>query len=166
MAHQRDLTHCVEGHEFTPENTYITPSTGHRKCRACQKARRQMERIRAGHPDLRKPGPKPARVDLSWFTTAELEAAYRNRDDMSWRDLAACLTDKPHSEWTDQWFVTRGVTSDVADRAQAICEGCPVRLECLAFGLWEKYGTWGGMSERARRRLRVGIEPQSPRRVA
>jgi len=161
MAHQRDLTHCIEGHEFTPENTYVNPTTGHRKCRTCQKAAK-----RTGRPPGRRPGPQSRPVDLSWFTTAELEAAYRNRDDMSWRDLAACLTDKPHSEWTDQWFVTRGVTSDVSARAISICEGCPVRLECLAFGLWEKYGTWGGMSERARRRLRVGIEPQSPRRVA
>lgn len=28
-------THCKRGHEFTPENTYITPSTGGRNCRQC-----------------------------------------------------------------------------------------------------------------------------------
>lgn len=28
-------THCIHGHEFTPENTYIRPSTGHRYCRTC-----------------------------------------------------------------------------------------------------------------------------------
>ncbi len=27
-------THCVHGHEFTPENTYDTPA-GYRKCRRC-----------------------------------------------------------------------------------------------------------------------------------
>jgi predicted transcriptional regulator len=32
------LTHCVHGHEFTPENTRITP-IGHRSCRACEKTR-------------------------------------------------------------------------------------------------------------------------------
>ena len=32
-------THCKRGHEFTPENTYIT-STGSRSCRACLQAHR------------------------------------------------------------------------------------------------------------------------------
>lgn len=30
-------THCKHGHEFTPENTYINPGTGKRKCRTCQR---------------------------------------------------------------------------------------------------------------------------------
>lgn len=33
-------THCVNGHEFTPDNTYIrTRPEGGRECRACRKAR-------------------------------------------------------------------------------------------------------------------------------
>ncbi|GGV36565.1 hypothetical protein GCM10010293_39900 [Streptomyces griseoflavus] len=32
-------THCVNGHEFTPENTYIKPASGHRDCRACIRTR-------------------------------------------------------------------------------------------------------------------------------
>lgn len=35
-------THCKRGHEFTPENTYITPQ-GWRQCRACH---REKERCR------------------------------------------------------------------------------------------------------------------------
>lgn len=31
------VTHCPHGHEFTPENTYLTPA-GHRKCRCCHAA--------------------------------------------------------------------------------------------------------------------------------
>lgn len=31
-------THCVNGHEYTPENTYIRPN-GQRDCRACGSAR-------------------------------------------------------------------------------------------------------------------------------
>ncbi len=33
--HRRRVTHCPRGHEYSPENSYITPS-GARKCRACQ----------------------------------------------------------------------------------------------------------------------------------
>lgn len=35
----RDATHCIHGHEFTAENTYIAPSTGQRVCRTCTRAR-------------------------------------------------------------------------------------------------------------------------------
>jgi hypothetical protein len=30
-------THCVNGHEFTAENTYIFPRDGTRQCRACRR---------------------------------------------------------------------------------------------------------------------------------
>lgn len=36
--HQSSKTHCDNGHEFTPENTYRRPS-GTRDCRACIRAR-------------------------------------------------------------------------------------------------------------------------------
>lgn len=37
-----DKTHCIHGHEFTPENTYVAKS-GQRHCRECSR-RRQRER--------------------------------------------------------------------------------------------------------------------------
>ena len=32
---QAAITHCVRGHEFTPENTYQPPGTNKRQCREC-----------------------------------------------------------------------------------------------------------------------------------
>lgn len=32
-------THCPHGHEYSEENTYRSPSSGHRQCRTCIKAR-------------------------------------------------------------------------------------------------------------------------------
>jgi WhiB family redox-sensing transcriptional regulator len=40
-----------------------------------------------------------------------------------------------------------------ATEAKAICAGCPVRGACLDYALegHERYGVWGGLSERERR---------------
>jgi hypothetical protein len=37
-------THCPQGHEYSAENTYITPSTGARICKACSKAHKSKWR--------------------------------------------------------------------------------------------------------------------------
>ena len=41
------------------------------------------------------------------------------------------------------------------NRAKAVCQGCPVRTECLADALDNRveFGVWGGMTERERRAL-------------
>jgi hypothetical protein len=41
--------------------------------------------------------------------------------------------------------------------ARAVCERCVVRSECTAFALelGTRFGVWGGLSERERRRLRL-----------
>ena len=40
--------------------------------------------------------------------------------------------------------------------AKEVCRGCEVRHDCLEFALQngEKFGIWGGLSERERRRIR------------
>ena len=42
-------------------------------------------------------------------------------------------------------------------RAKAVCAGCPVREACLEFALAndERWGVWGGTSERQRRAMRA-----------
>jgi len=37
-------THCAEGHEFTPENTYVYPDGRHRECRTCKRNRDRARR--------------------------------------------------------------------------------------------------------------------------
>jgi WhiB family transcriptional regulator, redox-sensing transcriptional regulator len=40
--------------------------------------------------------------------------------------------------------------------AKRVCTTCPVRAECLEYALGndERFGIWGGLSERERRRLK------------
>jgi hypothetical protein len=48
-AQRAAMTHCPKGHEFTPENTYVRPATGHRQCRACklERQRRHLKNKRS-----------------------------------------------------------------------------------------------------------------------
>jgi WhiB family redox-sensing transcriptional regulator len=41
------------------------------------------------------------------------------------------------------------------ESAQHVCQGCPVRTECLEYALLHRieHGVWGGASERERRRI-------------
>jgi hypothetical protein len=43
----KDKTHCIEGHELTPENVYVAPGRPTaRDCIACRKARRKARYVR------------------------------------------------------------------------------------------------------------------------
>jgi len=68
--------------------------------------------------------------------------------DRSWQGKGNCLGVDP-----DLFFPERG-TSTAAPKA--VCAGCVVRDECLEYALvnGEKFGVWGGLSERERRRIR------------
>ena len=45
-------THCVNGHEFNVQNTYTHPTTGYRKCMACNPKKEKVIRTHCkyGHP--------------------------------------------------------------------------------------------------------------------
>ena len=65
-----------------------------------------------------------------------------------WQDQANCLGVDP-----DLFFPERGASTR---EAKEVCKGCVVRGDCLEYALanGEKFGIWGGLSERERRRLR------------
>jgi WhiB family transcriptional regulator, redox-sensing transcriptional regulator len=58
------------------------------------------------------------------------------------------------------WFPEKGGSTR---EAKKVCSVCPVRAECLAYGLHDGYGIFGGLSERDRRRLlHTGWQPGDP----
>jgi WhiB family redox-sensing transcriptional regulator len=68
--------------------------------------------------------------------------------DRTWQVQANCLGVDP-----DLFFPERGASTR---EAKAVCRACVVREECLEYALvnGEKFGIWGGLSERERRRIR------------
>jgi WhiB family redox-sensing transcriptional regulator len=66
----------------------------------------------------------------------------------SWRMDALCAETDPEAYFPEKGGSTRD--------AKRVCGGCPVRAQCLEFALAndERFGIWGGLSERERRRLR------------
>lgn len=68
-----------------------------------------------------------------------------------WQDRALCAQTDPEAFFPEKGGSTR--------EAKTICMGCEVRHECLEYALAhdERFGIWGGLSERERRRLKRGI---------
>ncbi len=81
-------------------------------------------------------------------------------DELSWQDYANC-----RGADADLFFPERGASTR---RAKAICRACDVRVECLEFAIanGEKFGIWGGLSERERRRIRRERLIAAARRVS
>jgi len=77
-----------------------------------------------------------------------MRSIFEDSDDLMWQEYANCLGVDP-----DLFFPERGASTR---EAKAVCNGCVVRDDCLDYALTngEKFGVWGGMSERQRRRIR------------
>jgi WhiB family redox-sensing transcriptional regulator len=69
-------------------------------------------------------------------------------EEQDWQERALCAQTDPEAFFPEKGGSTR--------EAKRICSGCEVRAECLEYALAhdERFGIWGGLSERERRRLR------------
>ncbi|MFO8076752.1 MAG: WhiB family transcriptional regulator [Egibacteraceae bacterium] len=67
---------------------------------------------------------------------------------LPWASEAKCLQADPETFFPEKGGSTR--------EAKRICAQCDVRAECLDYALEndERFGIWGGLSERERRRLK------------
>ena len=67
---------------------------------------------------------------------------------LAWQEQALCAQTDPEAFFPEKGGSTR--------EAKRICIGCEVKGECLEYALGsdERFGIWGGLSERERRRLK------------
>ena len=67
---------------------------------------------------------------------------------LSWQERALCAQTDPEAFFPEKGGSTR--------EAKKVCASCEVRAECLDYALAndERFGIWGGLSERERRKLK------------
>ncbi|HHT41125.1 MAG TPA: WhiB family transcriptional regulator [Actinomyces sp.] len=67
---------------------------------------------------------------------------------LAWQERALCAQTDPEAFFPEKGGSTR--------EAKAVCASCEVRAQCLEYALEndERFGIWGGMSERERRRYK------------
>jgi WhiB family transcriptional regulator, redox-sensing transcriptional regulator len=68
--------------------------------------------------------------------------------ELGWQERALCAQTDPEAFFPEKGGSTR--------EAKKVCIGCDVRGECLEYALAndERFGIWGGLSERERRKLK------------
>jgi WhiB family redox-sensing transcriptional regulator len=68
-------------------------------------------------------------------------------EELSWQERALCAQTDPEAFFPEKGGSTR--------EAKRVCMACEVRAECLDYALahGERFGIWGGLSERERRRI-------------
>lgn len=73
--------------------------------------------------------------------------------DETWRESALCAQTDPEAFFPDQGGSTRS--------ARNVCAACDVATQCLDYALEhnERFGVWGGLTERSRRHLKSQTTP-------
>ncbi|PJJ71243.1 WhiB family redox-sensing transcriptional regulator [Diaminobutyricimonas aerilata] len=71
-----------------------------------------------------------------------------DEDPLSWQADSLCAQTDPEAFFPEKGGSTRD--------AKRICASCEVKAQCLEYALKndERFGIWGGLSERERRKLR------------
>src|ERR1700728_4341877 len=90
----------------------------------------------------------------------DLSAIFGLPDEASWQERALCAQTDPEAFFPEKGGSTR--------EAKRICMGCEVRDECLEYALEhdERFGIWGGLSARERRRLKRDAMDEWPTAAA
>ncbi|WP_010524678.1 WhiB family transcriptional regulator [Nesterenkonia sp. F] len=102
---------------------------------------------RAGRTD-REDGEAARSGDGVWLGLPSLIPAEEIEGELAWQVDALCAQTDPEAFFPEKGGSTRD--------AKKVCGACTVQQECLDYALAndERFGIWGGMSERERRKLR------------
>ena len=95
----------------------------------------------------------PARVEgvenePVWIGLRSRPEDFSDEGELGWQTDALCAQTDPEAFFPEKGGSTRD--------AKKVCGACNVKAQCLEYALAndERFGIWGGLSERERRRLR------------
>jgi len=85
---------------------------------------------------------------VAYLGPEELGAVEPDEGVLGWQERALCAQTDPEAFFPEKGGSTR--------EAKKVCLSCEVRAQCLEYALAhdERFGIWGGLSERERRRLK------------
>lgn len=94
------------------------------------------------------PAPAPSEQDAIWIGLWPGLEDFSDEGELGWQSDALCAQTDPEAFFPEKGGSTRD--------AKKVCGACNVRAQCLEYALAndERFGIWGGLSERERRRLR------------
>lgn len=89
-----------------------------------------------------------ARVEEDLYVADMVLLPLSDVEELAWQAKALCAQTDPEAFFPEKGGSTR--------EAKKICMSCEVRVDCLEYALAqdERFGIWGGLSERERRRLK------------
>lgn len=105
----------------------------------------QQQAIQQKNIDLFSSDPEALSL---WEQAAGLYSTDGEEGELAWQADALCAQTDPEAFFPEKGGSTRD--------AKRVCSQCPVREACLEYAMEndERFGIWGGLSERERRRLR------------
>lgn len=85
---------------------------------------------------------------LQWSDGAAGPLLAEPAEDLAWQDRALCAETDPELFFPEKGGSTR--------EAKQVCRSCEVWAQCLEYALAtdQRFGLWGGLSERERRQLK------------
>lgn len=90
---------------------------------------------------------------MNWADSSDHELdvladMFDSAEEQEWQERALCAQTDPEAFFPEKGGSTR--------EAKRICQGCEVKDDCLEYALAhdERFGIWGGLSERERRKLK------------
>ncbi|HZW41136.1 MAG TPA: WhiB family transcriptional regulator [Agromyces sp.] len=100
------------------------------------------------NPEYRSGVPDDWFVDPVRLGVPGVRPGIADDNPLAWQSDALCAQTDPEAFFPEKGGSTRD--------AKKICTGCEVRSQCLEYALSndERFGIWGGLSERERRKLR------------
>lgn len=93
-------------------------------------------------------GSEAKTADSTWLGIPTLIPAEQIEGELAWQIDALCAQTDPEAFFPEKGGSTRD--------AKKVCGACSVKQECLDYALSndERFGIWGGLSERERRKLK------------